>query len=167
MDGSTIFRSENHRRMKPLSRVTSASAHSSACPIPRRMRNSAGICCASGTAARRGGADAPVELQRRLLRLGWRGGCGEVRHICVALWRQGSHGLWSVFASSLIDFFPLGIAAGGVKIWYNYGMRKILLVSAAAISAISAFANSWDDVLLKGRSINFQFFNFQLKSTSH
>ena len=31
MDGSTIFRSENHRRMKPLSRVTSASAHSSAC----------------------------------------------------------------------------------------------------------------------------------------
>ena len=59
-----------------------------------------------------------------------------------------------MFASSLIDFFPLGIAAGGVKIWYNYGMRKILLVSAAAISAISAFANSWDDVLLKGRTDN-------------
>ena len=41
-----------------------------------------------------------------------------------------------------------------MKIWYNYGMRKILLVSAAAISAISAFANSWDDVLLKGRTDN-------------
>lgn len=25
-----------------------------------------------------------MELQRRLLRLGWRGGCGEVRHIRVA-----------------------------------------------------------------------------------
>lgn len=36
MDGSTIFRSENHRRMKPLSRVTSASAHSSACAPMRK-----------------------------------------------------------------------------------------------------------------------------------
>ena len=39
-----------------------------------------------------------------------------------------------------------------MKIWYNNGMKKMLLMSVAATFAVSAFANAWDDVLLKGRT---------------